>query len=155
MEVLLITVSRIQLAPSDPCMLRQKDKTAPCHIVEIVFTQLICYGQVTFRGDGILGGVQAIAEATGQVKGKVGNPEADPPLQPSGKLDVGGAVGKGNQPCVRSMSTWGILSYRYPGIKGPHEYLLFLSSKGHNSCSVSALLFQECLNKLLYTGLRN
>lgn len=29
------------------------------------------------------------------VKGKVGNPEADPPLQPSGKLDVGGAVGCG------------------------------------------------------------
>ena len=51
--------------------------------------------QVTFRGNGMLEGIQAIAEATGMVKGKVGNPAADPPLQPSGKLDVGGAVGRG------------------------------------------------------------
>lgn len=43
----------------------------------------------------MLEGIQAIAEATGMVKGKVGNPNTDPPLQPSGKLDVGGAVGRG------------------------------------------------------------
>ena len=51
--------------------------------------------QVSFRGDGPLQGLQAIAEATGQVKGSVGNPLADPPLQPSGKLNVGAAVGEG------------------------------------------------------------
>lgn len=46
-------------------------------------------------------GLQAIAEATGQVKGSLGNPSADPPLQPSGKLDVGGAVGHGgNDSCI-------------------------------------------------------
>lgn len=52
--------------------------------------------QVSFRGDGPLQGVQAIAEATGQVKGSVGNPRADPPLQHSGKLNVGAAVGEGD-----------------------------------------------------------
>lgn len=53
------------------------------------------FAQVSFRGDGPLGGLQAIAEATGQVKGSVGNAAADPPLQPNGKLDVGSAVGQG------------------------------------------------------------
>ena len=51
--------------------------------------------QVTFKGDGPLGGIQVIADALGNVKGKVGNPEADPPLRPDGKLNVGAAVGRG------------------------------------------------------------
>lgn len=53
--------------------------------------------QVSFRGDGNLQGVQAIAEATGQVKGSIGNHLADPPLKPNGKLDVGKAVGQGDE----------------------------------------------------------
>ena len=53
--------------------------------------------QVTFKGDGILGGIQVIADAHGNVKGKVGNPAADPPLRPDGKLNVGAAVGRGEQ----------------------------------------------------------
>ena len=58
----------------------------------------LAYIQVSFRGDGIIQGLQAIAEATGQVKGSLGNPKADPPLQANGKLDVGGAVGQGKPP---------------------------------------------------------
>ena len=54
--------------------------------------------QVTFKGDGPLGGIQVIADALGNVKGKVGNPEADPPLRPDGKLNVGAAVGRGAVP---------------------------------------------------------
>ena len=54
--------------------------------------------QVTFKGDGPLGGIQVIADALGNVKGKVGNPEADPPLRPNGKLNVGAAVGRGAVP---------------------------------------------------------
>lgn len=40
-----------------------------------------------------------MADTKGQVKGKVGNPEADPPLRADGKLAVGAAVGQG-QLCV-------------------------------------------------------
>ncbi|KAI7839699.1 hypothetical protein COHA_006506 [Chlorella ohadii] len=58
--------------------------------------------QVTFKGDGPLGGIQVIADARGTVKGKVGNPAADPPLRPDGKLDVGTAVGRGVLAVVRS-----------------------------------------------------
>lgn len=51
--------------------------------------------QVSFKGDGPLQGIQVLADAKGQVRGKVGNPTADPPLRDDGKLDVGTAVGKG------------------------------------------------------------
>ena len=51
--------------------------------------------QVTFKGDGPLQGIQVIADASGRVKGKVGNPAADPPLRADGKLNVGQAVGRG------------------------------------------------------------
>lgn len=50
---------------------------------------------MTFKGDGPLAGLQVIADASGTVKGKVGNPAADPPLRPDGKLNVGQAVGRG------------------------------------------------------------
>ncbi|PSC75263.1 heat shock 33 [Micractinium conductrix] len=59
--------------------------------------------QVTFKGDGPLNGIQVIADARGLVKGKVGNPAADPPLRPDGKLNVGQAVGRGVLAVVRSL----------------------------------------------------
>lgn len=58
--------------------------------------------QVTFKADGPLNGIQVIADATGLVKGKVGNPLADPPLRADGKLNVGKAVGRGVLAVVRS-----------------------------------------------------
>ncbi|KAF5841293.1 Hsp33 protein-domain-containing protein [Dunaliella salina] len=58
--------------------------------------------QVTFRGNGPLGNVMCIADTKGQVKGKVDNPSADPPLYPDGKLAVGDAVGTGVLAIVRS-----------------------------------------------------
>ena len=57
--------------------------------------------QMTFFGDGPLGGIQVIAESSGVVKGKVGNPTAELPLREDGKLDVGGAVGEGVRPPCR------------------------------------------------------
>ncbi|KAK9826750.1 hypothetical protein WJX81_004901 [Elliptochloris bilobata] len=58
--------------------------------------------QVSFQGNGPLANLQTIADATGMVKGKVGNPHADPPLRADGKLDVGAAVGRGVLSVVRS-----------------------------------------------------
>lgn len=58
--------------------------------------------QISFKGDGVLGGVFAIADTRGNVKGRVGNPNADPPLRPDGKLAVGDAVGSGVLSVVRS-----------------------------------------------------
>lgn len=51
--------------------------------------------QITFKGDGMIDGVMAIADTRGNVKGRVGNPAADPPLRADGKLAVGDAVGQG------------------------------------------------------------
>lgn len=58
--------------------------------------------QVNFKGDGPLGGILAIADTKGNVKGKVGNNRVDPPLRPDGKLNVGAAVGQGTLSVVRT-----------------------------------------------------
>eukprot|EP00892_Ulva_mutabilis_P009249 jgi/Ulvmu1/6697/UM030_0028.1 len=58
--------------------------------------------QITFAGEGALKGVQVIAESSGFVKGKVGNPLCDLPVRDDGKLDVGRAVGPGTLAVVRT-----------------------------------------------------
>lgn len=58
--------------------------------------------QVMFKGNGPLGSMQIIADPRGNVKGRVDNPACDPPLRPDGKLNVGGAVGRGVLSVVRS-----------------------------------------------------
>lgn len=50
---------------------------------------------VNFRGDGPIGSITADASADGYVRGYVGNPHVDLPLNAAGKLDVGGAIGQG------------------------------------------------------------
>ncbi len=55
------------------------------------------------KGDGQLGTVFAAANSKGEVKGYVENPLADLPLKPNGKLDVGGAVGKGTLCVIKDL----------------------------------------------------
>ncbi len=54
-------------------------------------------------GDGPIGGIVVTADANADVKGYVGNPNADLPLNAKGKLDVSGAVGKGRLDIIRDM----------------------------------------------------
>jgi len=51
--------------------------------------------QLTFKGDGPLGQIVAVATHDGRAKGFCSNPNADPPLRSDGKLNVGAAVGRG------------------------------------------------------------
>ncbi|OLC28406.1 MAG: Hsp33 family molecular chaperone [Armatimonadetes bacterium 13_1_40CM_64_14] len=50
---------------------------------------------VRIQGDGPLGGALAMSDAVGSVRGYVANPLVHLPLTARGKLDVGGAVGRG------------------------------------------------------------
>ena len=51
---------------------------------------------VFIKGDGPLGQIVTTANGNGSVKGYVANPAVHLPKKPNGKLDVGGAVGKGS-----------------------------------------------------------
>lgn len=50
---------------------------------------------VSVKGDGPIGDITVVAKDNGDVKGFVGNPFVDLPLNGKGKLDVAGAVGRG------------------------------------------------------------
>lgn len=55
------------------------------------------------KGDGPLGSVLVAANSRGEVKGYVDNPAAELPLKPNGKLDVGGAVGRGTLCVIKDL----------------------------------------------------
>ena len=57
---------------------------------------------IQIKGDGPLGGLIAITTFDCKVRGYVDNPETEFPLK-NGKLDVGGAVGKGNMTVIKDM----------------------------------------------------
>lgn len=55
------------------------------------------------KGDGPLKNVVVVANAKGMVKGYVANPDVDIPLNDKGKLDVGGAIGKGTLSVIKDL----------------------------------------------------
>lgn len=72
---------------------------------------------VQFSGDGPIGGIVALADANGNVRGYVQNPEADAPPHPSGKLNVAGVVGKGTMHVRREAGfEIGLMKEPYQGI---------------------------------------
>lgn len=58
---------------------------------------------VQIKGDGPLGSIVVDADSHGHVRGYVDHPEVDLPLNAQGKLDVGGAVGRGTLYVMRDM----------------------------------------------------
>ena len=58
---------------------------------------------IQFKGDGPLGSVVAVTDSQSKVRGYVVNPAADPERKENGKLDVGGAVGKGYLNVIRDL----------------------------------------------------
>ncbi len=59
------------------------------------------------RGDGPMGGTIADAGLDGSVRGYVTNPNTYVPLRPDGKLNVGGALGKGDLQVIRAHAPYG------------------------------------------------
>ncbi len=58
---------------------------------------------VTIAGDGPIGKITVCGNGELEMRGSVDNPFVDIPLKANGKLDVGGAVGRGRLTVVKSM----------------------------------------------------
>lgn len=73
---------------------------------------------IQFRGDGPIGNIVAVTDSESKVRGYVVNPYVDLPLNKKGKLDVGGAVGKGYLHIIRDLSMKEPYSGQVPIVTG-------------------------------------
>lgn len=73
---------------------------------------------IQFRGDGPIGNIVAVTDNESKVRGYVVNPYVDLPLNSKGKLDVGGAVGKGQLHIIRDLSLKEPYSGQVPIVTG-------------------------------------
>ena len=58
---------------------------------------------ISLKGDGPAGSVTVTADAKGRVKGFAANPKVEIPLKSNGKLDVGGAIGRGTLTVIKDL----------------------------------------------------
>lgn len=56
-----------------------------------------------FSGDGPAGGIVCVSDSEGNVRGYIGNPQVDLPLNSAGKLDVAKAVGRGTMSVIKDL----------------------------------------------------
>ena len=56
-----------------------------------------------FSGDGPAGGIVCVSDSEGNVRGYIGNPQVDLPLNSAGKLDVAKVVGRGTMSVIKDL----------------------------------------------------
>lgn len=95
----------------------------------------------TIKGDGDLGTIVAVAKGNLEVKALCGNPHVDLPLNSKGKLDVGGAVGKGTLTVVKDI-----------GMKEPYTGTIELVSGEIGEDFATYMLTSEQTASLCYLG---
>lgn len=100
-----------------------------------------------FKGDGPLGSIFAESDSSGNARGYVENPQTELPLNADGKLDVGGAIGKGSLTVMKDLG----LKEPYIGqielvsgeIAEDITHYLFTSEQTPGVCSLGVLIDRD------------